>query len=75
MKFNFFGTKKYSNEQIDEAKTNFLKDIAPFEAEFNQGEVFVNINLDTGDYNYSSNKVIIGNLILKVNKYKKDNNL
>ena len=79
MKFDFsYTSKEYSQNERQDAKDFFLNYIGDFKQEFDDSDVTVTINMDAKEYqnkySFYSNKVVIGDLISKVELYRKTNN-
>ena len=76
MTFNFKPTKDayYENEK-QAAKDYFIKYIGDLKSEFDENEVFVEVNMDAKEhenkYSFASNKTDIGILVDKVQQYRK----
>jgi len=79
MKFDFsYTSKEYSQSDKQDEKDFILNYIGDFKQEFDDSDVTVTINMDAKEYqnkySFSSNKTVIGDLISKVELYRKSNN-
>ena len=74
--FQFRQTKnQYSPDQLQQAKDDFITYIGDVKKDFDDNDVFVEVNMDAKEYEnkyvFTSNKTMPHELIVKVEEYRK----
>ncbi len=79
MTFVFKEKTHHSLQEKEDAKDFFIRYIGEVRKYFDEYDVYVEVNMDATNnenkYIFTSNKIMIGELVLKVAQYRERNNL